>query len=177
MSEASRSVEGGADIRPSKKSGVGGEIKGGGVVGARNTGAEAGVDWATAIAGSGRFKSRGVVSGGGDGGGGSDWGSKNFFGGRPGVGVVKIKGGGRQHHSGMTGGAAGLLSGAVVPGSARGAGDGRHGAFGGGDGVFKHSLLPSGGVSVDVGGTGRPYHSVVAGGSVCSAGDGPNQRC
>ena len=117
----------------------------------RNTGGEAGGDWATAIAESGRFVGRGVVSGGGDGGVGGGWGSKNFFGGRPGVGVVKLKGGGRQHHSGTTGGAAGLLSGAVVPGSARGTGDGRHGAFSGSVSVFKHSLLPSGGVSVDVG--------------------------
>ena len=174
---ASGAVEGGADISPPKKSRVGGIIKGGGVAGVQNTGAEVGGDWAAAIAGSGRFKSRGAVGGGGDGGCGSGWGLKNFFGGRTGVGVMKIKGGGRTHHSVAAGGSAGVLSGAVVPGSARGAGGGRHGgAFGGGDEVLQHLHLLSGVVSAGVGGSGRPHHSTVAGGSVSSAGDGVGGR-
>ena len=73
---ASGAVEVGADISPPKKSRVGALIKGGGVAGEQNTGAVAGGNWAAAIADSGRFESRGVVGGGGD--GGSGWGSKNF---------------------------------------------------------------------------------------------------
>ena len=86
------------------------------------------------------------------------------------------KGGGHQHHSVTTGGTAGLSSDAVVPGSTGGAGAGRHGAFGGGGGVFKISVGPSGVDGVDVRGTGRPHRSLVTGGAAGLAGDGVSGR-
>ena len=64
-----------------------------------------------------------------------------------------------------TGGAASLSSDAVVLGSTRGAGAGRHGAFGGGDGIFKYLVGCSGAIRVDVGETGHPLHSGVTGGA------------
>ena len=165
MSESGRSGGGGADIHHSKTSEDGVKIKGGGAFVDDRTGIDAGGSWAASIADRGRFAGR-VVRGGGDAGGVGGWGGSNFFGGRPGVGAVNKKGGGRQHHSVTTGGAAGLSSDAVVLGSTRGAGAGRHGAFGGGgDEVFKTSVGPSGVVGVDVGGTGHPHHSGVTGGA------------
>ena len=168
-------VEVGADIRPPKKSGVGGKIEGGGVVGPRNTGGEASGSLAGAIVGRGRFAGRrgdGGRRGGGDddGAGVSSSGSAGDLS-RVGAGNGK----GRRHNpSASTGGAADLS--AVALGPARSGGVGRHGAFGGGDGVLKLSVGPSGGVSVEIGGTGRNYHSVAAGGSAVLTGDGVGGR-
>ena len=106
------------------------------------------------------------VSGGvGGGGGGGGDGVFGISGGCSGSGGAEKKGGGRSHHSVTTGGAAGFSSGTAIPGSTRDGGLSRHGAFGGGDGIFKYLVGCSGAIRVDVGETGHPLHSGVTGGA------------
>ena len=165
--EAGESDRGWSEDRSSKKCGVGVGTVGGGDVNVSKTIGDVAGSSTGAIAERGRFARGG--SGGGGGGGGGDL---NFFGGRPGVGGVNKKGGGRPHYSVTTGGADGLSVGAAVTGLTRDAGIGHHREFGGGDEVFKYLVGYSGVVGKDIGGTGPSHHSGVTGGDVGLVGGG-----